>query len=48
MFLKKLPDKTDKRPKMLQLTAKDTKVLAHLYEDFRELPDVLGKLDKKS
>ena len=48
LFLKALPDKTKKRQKMLQLTAKGTKALAQLYKDFRELPDVLVDLEKKS
>ena len=47
LFLKELPDKTDKRQKILQLTAKGTKVLAQLYQDFH-VPDVPGDLDKKS
>jgi DNA-binding MarR family transcriptional regulator len=47
-FLKELADKSDKRQKILQLTAKGTKVLARLQEEFRELPDVLGDLDQKS
>jgi DNA-binding MarR family transcriptional regulator len=47
-FLKEGPDKADKRHKILQLTAKGTKVLALLQDDFRRIPDVLGDLDKKS
>jgi DNA-binding MarR family transcriptional regulator len=47
-YLKELADKSDKRQKNLQLTAKGTKVLAQLQNDFRELPDVLGDLDKIS
>lgn len=47
-FLKELAHKADKRQKILQLTEKGTKVLAQLQDDFRELPDVLGDLDKKS
>ena len=45
LFLKELPDKTDKRQKILQLTAKGTKVLAQVYKYFCGLPDVLGDLD---
>jgi DNA-binding MarR family transcriptional regulator len=47
-FIRELPDTTDKRQKILQLTPKGTKVLAQLKEDFRELPDVLGDMDQKS
>lgn len=47
-FLKELADKADKRQKILLLTAKGTKVLVLLQDDFRELPDVLGDLDKGS
>jgi DNA-binding MarR family transcriptional regulator len=47
-FLKELADKTDKRQKNLQLTAKGTKVIAQLHDGFRDLPDVLGDLDKES
>lgn len=47
-LLKELPDKSDKRQKILQLTSKGTKVMEQLYQDFRSLPDVLGDLDSKS
>jgi DNA-binding MarR family transcriptional regulator len=47
-FLIELPDTTDKRQKILQITAKGEKVLAQLQEDFRDIPDVLGDLDAQS
>lgn len=45
LYLKELPDKNDKRQKMLQLTLKGSKVLAQLQEDLKTLPDLLGDLD---
>lgn len=47
-YLKEVGDKTDKRQKLLQLTAKGTKMLALVQEEFKDMPDVLGDLDAKS
>ena len=44
-YLKETPDKTDRRQKFLQFTAKGKKVLASLQTDFQNLPDVLGELE---
>lgn len=47
-FLKDIPDKTDRRQKFLQLTAKGKKVLSSLQTDFQNLPDVLGELEPEN
>lgn len=44
-YIKEIGDKTDRRQKLLQLTAKGKKVLQSLKTDFKELPDVLGELE---
>ncbi len=47
-YLKEILDKSDRRQRLLQLTAKGKKVLLSLQTDFQNLPDVLGALEPEN